>query len=193
MAKKNPGRKVEEEDVTDDEDDGTEVPQSAPSGFGIRVERVMADGWMLKAPGNVIHGRLGTEYFMKKNKKGEETPVFTVKLMSPCKASTGSKKEGTYEEVVLEKGALVNIEGAVFRDLEAYCNNGGVYNIWFKYTGKEPFGNGDNQMWKGDGPHLQQLREPRPNWKQEAKRQKAKAQAPGRQEYDPGDTDDIPF
>lgn len=159
-----------------------------PEGFTIKAEKMRGDGWVKKEAGNTIHGRL-IGMFYKDSDDGPK-PVFYIRIKEPCLCTVG-KGEETAEEI-LEKGAVVNAEGAVFADLERYIGNGGVYDVWFKYKGKEKI-KGGRTMWQGDGPYLNELKAPQAGWEQKllSQAKALKAQAAGKQ-AGTGD-DDIPF
>lgn len=165
-----------------------------PEGFTIKAEKMRGDGWMKKEPGNTLCGRL-IGMFYKDTEDGPK-PVFYVKIIEPCLCTVGAGEDA--HEEILEKGAVVNAEGAIFADMARYVGNGGVYDVWFKYRGKEKLqgGKAGRTMWQGDGPYMKCLKEPPVGWEkrlvEEARVLKTRAHV-AHVEQGGGADDDMPF
>lgn len=167
---------------------GKQNGNSMPEGFTIKAQRKRGDGWAKKEAGNVVHGRL-VGMFMKDSDDGPKA-VFHIELASPCKCTVGAGEETTEE--VLEAGAIVNADGAVFADLERYVHNGGIYDVHFTFTHKVKVGKGN--MWTGDGPFLKVVKAPPDGWERRYAAEKARQMAQAsRARPAPMSDDDIPF
>lgn len=159
----------------------------APEGYSIKAQRKRGDGWAKKEKDNIVEGRL-VGMFMKDSDDGPKA-VFHIETIRPCKCTVGAGDET--EEKVLEPGSIVNADGAVFADLERYVHNGGVYDVYFKFTHKVKVGKGN--MWTGDGPFLKVIKEPPAGWERRYEETKKRQMAQASRGRATVDDSDIPF
>lgn len=117
----------------------TATATDIPDGFDIRANRVMGDGWMKKAEGATVIGRLLGRVQNGEDDKGEPKYFFQVKIdeRSPeVGATTGSGDET--EDITLSLGQIVNVDAsAALSELHNYSQNGGVYDVYIKFGAKE--------------------------------------------------------
>lgn len=140
-----------------------------PAGFDTRVGREQGEGWLVKAPGAVVCGRLIGRFVMKgmKDDDGNYRAFYQVKLDSRAGIFDGKKKVGPLtgtrkddakndEDVVFQDGDIVNIgEHKALEDLSPFTRDGGTYDVWFKYLNEEKLqGRGNRTFWQLKGPAL---------------------------------------
>jgi hypothetical protein len=111
-----------------------------PDGFDINANLQRGDGWAVKEAGLIVLGRLvGKSDF--KGGDGKPRVLYQVRLSKAVKAIIGSGDDAAEGE--LQPGQLCNVDGsAALAELDKYCNNGGVYDVYVKYLEKRPIGGG---------------------------------------------------
>lgn len=142
-----------------------------PEGFTINAGRERGDGWVVKEDGNQVMGRLlGRQTY--KTKRGKTRAFYQIKLAASCMAEVENpdfNEEADEDEdnkarirEELEAGQIVNVdEFKKLEDLEPYCKDGGVYDVWFVMGGKIEIGD-DQTMWTlKAGPRLRVIEAPK--------------------------------
>jgi hypothetical protein len=142
-----------------------------PEGFNVNAGRERGEGWILKAEGNEVMGRLvGRQSY--KTKRGKTRAFYQIKLAKPCMCEVTNpdfNEEADEDEdnmariqEKLDAGSVVNVdEFKKLEDLEPYTKDGGVYDVWFVMGGKIDIGD-DQTMWTlKAGPRLKVIEEPK--------------------------------
>lgn len=132
----------------------------APEGFDMNVGRQLGDGWVIKGEGVVVQGRLlGRFIGNQKDDDGVFQAFYQIKLQVPCKASHKEKGSEESTEVMLQAGQILNVgEHKALEELSAYCRDGGIYDVWFKYGKQEKISGSRRTFWTVDGPRLKVIK-----------------------------------
>jgi hypothetical protein len=131
------------------------VASDIPEGFDVHVGRERGDGWAKKEPGNTIMGRLLGRYSFR-GEDGRPRAYYQVRLMGNARAEIPNPEDedGDNLDVVLEEGNVINIdETASLSDLGSYTEDGGIYDVWFRF-GEKVKHKGGKTLWRIDGPKL---------------------------------------
>lgn len=127
----------------------------APDDFDIAAGREMADGWIIKAAGNVVQGRLLGRHTMPAKGNKKPRSYYQIRLQKPAKATSGKGED--VEEVELKPGQIANVdESKALEELQTYLGKGTDYDVWFAYKAKEELSDG-NTFWPVSGPNLRKV------------------------------------
>lgn len=144
-------------------------PIEAPEGFDVNVGGERGEGWVVKADGNTVQGRLiGRRTY--KGGKGRERAFYQIELHKPCliqvenpefnEDEEESDSNAAYKNVTVSEG-IVNVdEFKKLEDLRPFVEKGGVYDVWFVLGGKVDIDNGQTMWTMKAGPKCKVVKLP---------------------------------
>lgn len=132
-----------------------------PAGFTVKVGREDGIGWVKKAPGNVVHGKLNGRHEFR-GQDGKMRAFYQITLQSDCHVTSKNEDDETkYDEFVAKAGDVVNLdEVAKISDLADKCSDGGVYNVWMVFKEKVKRPGSTNTPWNFEGPYVEVIKPP---------------------------------
>lgn len=142
------------------EDTKQQKRDAAPEGFDTNIGRHLGDGWVIKAEGAVVQGRLlGRFIGTQKDDDGVYQAFYQFKLAVPCKATKKEKGSQEVTEVMLQPGQILNVgEHKALEELSPYCRDGGIYDVWFRYGKQEKVAGTRRTFWTVEGPKLKVIK-----------------------------------
>ena len=125
---------------------------TAPDGFDVPIGKSEAKGWVAKAPGNVVCGKvLGKHQY--KRKGGEVASYYQLELILPTlmNPSDGDGDDDQPEMVEAAVGTIVNLsENKALEDLSACMDiirKGGEAAVWTVFIRKDPNRSSEGSHW----------------------------------------------